>query len=165
MAVYASVLKDVFAGWPGRSADGSVLKHSPLSQTLPQLMNNNSEYLTDTYHIVGDKAFPLTQYILTPYKKSKRWSGTRAQKSITVNELIRTFSSHSVWRQEQTHCFFMQGMFSVHLVYFADELLLLIVAVCINSYYLLVSIIIAWRAGVCSFCFGSMFILASLLFS
>ena len=70
----------VFAGWPGRSADGSVLKHSPLSQTLPQLMDNNSEYLTDTYHIVGDKAFPLTQHILTPYKKSKRRSRTRAQK-------------------------------------------------------------------------------------
>ena len=34
---------DVFAGWPGHSADGSVLKHSPLSQTLPQLMDNNSQ--------------------------------------------------------------------------------------------------------------------------
>ena len=72
VAVYAAVLNHVFAGWPGRSADGSVLKHSPLSQTLPQLMDNNSEYLMDTYHIVGDKAFPLTQHILTPYKKSKR---------------------------------------------------------------------------------------------
>ena len=69
-----------FCRWPDRSADGSVLKHSPLSQTLPQLMDNNSEYLTDTYHIMGDKAFPLTQDIVTPYKKSKRWSGTRVQK-------------------------------------------------------------------------------------
>ena len=43
-------------------------------------MDNNSEYLTDTYHIVGDKVFPLTQHILTPYKKSKRRSRTRAQK-------------------------------------------------------------------------------------
>ena len=80
VAVYASVLKDIFAGWPGRSADGSVLKHSPLSQTLPQLMDNNSEYLTDTYHIVGNKFFPLTQHILTPYKNSQWWSSTRAQK-------------------------------------------------------------------------------------
>ena len=45
--------------------------------------------------------------------------------------------------------FFMQGMFSVNFVFFEDELLLLIVAVWIISYYLLVSIIIAWRAGVC----------------
>ena len=80
MAVYAAVLKHVFAGWTGRSADGSILKHSPLSQTLPQLMNNNSEYLTDTYDIVADKSLPVTQYILTPYKKSKRSFGTRAQK-------------------------------------------------------------------------------------
>ena len=63
MAVYAGVLKHVFEGWPGRSADGSVLKHSRLSQTLPQLMDKNSEYLRDTYDIVGDKAFPLTQHI------------------------------------------------------------------------------------------------------
>ena len=67
MVIYAAVFKHVFTGWPGRSADGSVLKHNPLSQTLPELMDNNSEYLRDTYHIVGDKAFPLTQHILTPY--------------------------------------------------------------------------------------------------
>ena len=80
MALYAGVLKDIFAGWPGRSADGCVMKHSSLSHTLPQLIKKNSEYLTDTYDMVGDKAFPLTQYILTPYKKSKPSSGTRAQK-------------------------------------------------------------------------------------
>ena len=98
MAVYAAVLKHVFGGWPGRCADGSVLKHSNLSQTLPQLMHNNSEYLTDTYHIVGDKAFPLTQHILTAYKKNKRRSHTRAQKIYNSysNELIRTFLSLSV---------------------------------------------------------------------
>ena len=39
----------------------------------------------------------------------------------------------------------MQGMFSVHFVYFVDELVLLIVAVCINSYYLLLSMNIALR--------------------
>ena len=60
----------MFSGWPGHSADGSVLKHSPLSQTPPQLMDNNIEYLTDTYHIVGDKAFPLTKLILTVYKNN-----------------------------------------------------------------------------------------------
>ena len=80
VATYDLRFLHVFAGWPGRSADGSVLKHSPLSKTLPQLMNNNSEYLTDTYHIIGDKAFPLTRHILTPYRKSQRRSRTMAQK-------------------------------------------------------------------------------------
>ena len=51
----------VFAGWPGRSADCSVLKHSPLSQTLPQLIDNNTEYSTYLSH--------LTKHILTLYKK------------------------------------------------------------------------------------------------
>ena len=32
-------------------------------------MNNNSEYLRDSYHIFGQKAFPLTKHILTLYKK------------------------------------------------------------------------------------------------
>ena len=43
-------------------------------------MDNNSEYLTDTYDIVGNKALPLTQYLLRAYKNTKRWCGTRAQK-------------------------------------------------------------------------------------
>ena len=42
-------------------------------------MDNNSEYLTDTYHIVEDKALPVTQHILTSYKKSKWRSRIRAQ--------------------------------------------------------------------------------------
>ena len=32
-------------------------------------MNNNSEYLTDTHDILGEKPFPLTKHILTLYKK------------------------------------------------------------------------------------------------
>ena len=32
-------------------------------------MDNNSEYLTDTYHILGDKAFPLTQHIFNTVQK------------------------------------------------------------------------------------------------
>ena len=50
---------------------------------------------------------------------------------------MRTFH-HIQFESNSKPLFFMQGMFSVHSVYFDDELLLLIVAVCINSYYLLV---------------------------
>ena len=86
------------------------------------------------------------------------------KKSITVNELMRTF--HNIhFEGNSKRLFFMQGMFSVHSLYFEDELLLLIVAVCINSTYLLVSMIIALRAGVCSFCSGSMFIITPFLLS
>ena len=60
----------VFAGWSGLSADGLVLKQSPLSETLPDLMDNNSEYLMDTYYILGEKVFLLTKLILSLYKKN-----------------------------------------------------------------------------------------------
>ena len=39
------IFKNSFTAWPGHSADSCVLKHSPFSQTLPELMDNNSEYL------------------------------------------------------------------------------------------------------------------------
>ena len=76
--------------------------------------------------------------------------------------MIRTFH-HIQFEANSKRLFFMQGMFSIHCVYFMDKLLLLIAAVSINSYYLLVSIIIALRAGVCSFSFDSMFIVALIL--
>ena len=54
---------------------------------------------------------------------------------------------HIQFEGKSKRLFFMQGMFSVHSVYFEVELLLLIVTVFINSYYLLVWLSIAWRAG------------------
>ena len=57
----------VFTGWPGRSADGWVFKHSPLSHTLPQLMDNNSEH-----HILGEKVFPLRKHNFNYVKKKLR---------------------------------------------------------------------------------------------
>ena len=80
------------------------------------------------YHIVGDKAFPLTQHILMPYKKSKGPSGTSAQRSITVNDLMFTFH-HIHFEGNSKPLFFMQLMFSVHPFYFKDKLLLLVAAV------------------------------------
>ena len=41
---------------------------------------DGAQFVTDTYHIVGDKAFPLSEHILTPYKKYQKKSRTRAQK-------------------------------------------------------------------------------------
>ena len=58
---------------------------------------------------------------------------------------MRTFD-HIQFEANSKRLFFMQGMFSVHCLYFMAKLLLLIAAVSINSYYLLVSLIIALRA-------------------
>ena len=80
----------------------------------------------------------------------------------SVNELMRTLN-HIQFEGKSKRLFLMEGMFSVDSLYFMDQLLLLIPAVSINSYYLLVSVIIALTAGVCSFYSGSIFILCSSL--
>ena len=67
-------------------------------------------------------------------------------KNFVKIQLIRTF--HNIqFEGHSKRLFFMQGMFSVHSLYFMDKLLLLIPAVSINSYYLLVSLIIVLREG------------------
>ena len=64
----------------------------------------------------------------------------------SVNELMRTFD-HIKFEGKSKLLFCMAKKFSVKSLYFMDELLLLIAAVSINSYYLLVSVIIALRGG------------------
>ena len=59
---------------------------------------------------------------------------------------MRTFD-HIQFEGKSKRLFFMPASFSVHSLYFMDKLLLLIVAVGTNSPYLLVSVIIALRAG------------------
>ena len=72
-------------------------------------------------------------------------------KNLVKIQLMRSF--HNIqFEGNSKPLFFMKGMFSVHSLYFMDKLLLLIAAVSINSYYLLVSIIIALRAGFVLIC-------------
>ena len=67
------------------------------------------------------------------------------KKSVNI-QLMRTFQ-HIQFEGKSKRLLFMRGMFSVYSLYFMDNLLLLIAAVSINSYYLLVSLIHALRAG------------------
>ena len=83
-------------------------------------------------------------------------------KNLVKIQLMRTFH-HSKFEGNSKRLFLIQAMFLVHCLYFKDKVLLLIAAVSINSYYLLVLLIHAFRAGVGSFSFGSMFILCSSL--
>lgn len=52
---------DVFTGAPGKIHDSRVFRLSPLSNTLPQICGQQ-------YHILGDSAYPLREYLLTPYR-------------------------------------------------------------------------------------------------
>ena len=72
-------------------------------------------------------------------------------KNFVKIQLIRTF--HDIqFQRNSKRLFLMQGMFSFHSLFFMDQLLLLIPAVSINSYYLLVSLIIVLREGFVTAC-------------
>ena len=61
---------DIFVGWPGRSHDSRVFRNNPLFRTLPDRLTKVPEgRLAQSFHIVGDSAFPLSAQVLTPFKR------------------------------------------------------------------------------------------------
>lgn len=58
-----TVFIDTFVGWPGRSHDGRTFQNSPVSHDLERGIK-----LSDGMVILGDSAYPLKSYLLTPFK-------------------------------------------------------------------------------------------------
>ena len=77
---------DVFAGWPGRSHDSRVFRHNPLYQTLPHRLRKNPEgRLIESYHILGDSAFPVSPQVITPFKRLPNQDLNVVQKKFNRN--------------------------------------------------------------------------------
>ena len=55
-------------GWPGRASDAGVFNKSSLKPKLDTLMDMPNRDLPNTFHIVGDSAFPIQKSLMTPYK-------------------------------------------------------------------------------------------------
>lgn len=55
---------DVYCGWPGSVHDARVLKNS----SLYALANSADNFFPGNTHILGDSAYPLQDWLLTPYK-------------------------------------------------------------------------------------------------
>jgi hypothetical protein len=55
-------LIDINVGWPGRVHDAKVLRNSTLWETGFEKCANG------VYHILSDAAYPLKQWLLTPYR-------------------------------------------------------------------------------------------------
>lgn len=58
------LFRDVFIGWPGRSHDARTFTNSPIFTML----DNQPSLLPHNYFIVGDSAYPLKVYLMTPFK-------------------------------------------------------------------------------------------------
>ena len=86
VATYDLQFLDIFAGWPGVSHNARVFWQNPLYRTLPaRLQTNAVNCLSETYHIVGDSAFPLSPQLLTPFRN-------RAQRPF--NEVMKKYNTH-----------------------------------------------------------------------
>ena len=59
---------DVFVGWTGRTHDAVVWKKSPICEDLSKLLNVEGRLLVNTYHIVGDTAYPCSNEVMTPFR-------------------------------------------------------------------------------------------------
>ena len=81
VATYDLRFLDIFVGWPGRSHDAKVFRNNPLYLTLPaRLRAAVNARLIETYHILGDGAYPLNAQVLTPFKKPPGRDLNAAQK-------------------------------------------------------------------------------------
>ena len=57
---------------------------SPLAEDLPNLCYMENRRLDETFHIIGDSAYPLSNYLITPYRVRKQ--------NMTVQE--KKFNTH-----------------------------------------------------------------------
>ena len=58
------LITDAFCGYPGRVHDPRVFRNSPLYQAV---IANEEEFFPGNCHILGDSAYPLLSWILTPF--------------------------------------------------------------------------------------------------
>ena len=61
---------DICVGWPGSAHDSRVWKNSPLGRQL-HLQQHRTRLLPEGSHILGDSAFQLTTYLLTPFRDNQ----------------------------------------------------------------------------------------------
>ena len=75
----------MYSRWPGKAHDARVWAKSPLSEDLADLCYIQDRRLDETYHILGDSAYPypLSNNLMTPYRVKQNM--TMAQKKFNTN--------------------------------------------------------------------------------
>lgn len=59
---------DVYTGWPGAVHDARVFRNSPLKDVLEDAT------FPSEYHLLGDSAYPLSSYLLVPFRDNGQLS-------------------------------------------------------------------------------------------
>lgn len=70
---------DLNVGWPGRVHDAKVLKNSHLWETGFQKTDNGH------FHLLGDAAFPLKEWLLTPYRDNGHLTAQQRRFNIALS--------------------------------------------------------------------------------
>ena len=73
----------LYDSWPGKAHDARVFNHSPLREELADLCYVPNQCLDETYHILGDSAYPLSNHVMTPYRVRSNMS--LAEKKFNTN--------------------------------------------------------------------------------
>ena len=72
---FSSFLKylnmNYFYRWPGRAHDARVWLNSQLCHELSDLCYVGNQRLDETFHIIGDSAYPLSNHLICPYRSTR----------------------------------------------------------------------------------------------
>ena len=80
METKVTIVCNYFFSWPGQAHDARVWQKSPISARLADLCYVEGLRLEDSYHILGDTAYPLSNYLITPYRIRGGRLGTEKKK-------------------------------------------------------------------------------------
>ena len=61
----------IYCRWPGRAHDARVWLNSQFCKDLPDLCYFPNQRLDQTYHIIGDSAYPLSNHLICPYRNTR----------------------------------------------------------------------------------------------
>ena len=84
-------ITDAFCGYPGRCHDARVFRNSPI---YDEVSANRDNFFPGNSHLIGDSAYPLLTWLLTPFKNFGNL--TRRQRSYNYK--------HSSTRMAVEHC-------------------------------------------------------------
>jgi len=74
----------MYTGVPGRVHDARVFRNSPLFQNI-----KNNNLISPTTHLIGDSAYPLSTFLLIPYKDN----GHLTVKQMRYNQKLSSIRS------------------------------------------------------------------------